>query len=108
MVLIDVLVLLRIRQPPRSTRTDTRFPYTTLFRSPRSAPGVDPNAPRSESRSSANLPGKPGKALSRNRERRLSVSCKLRMGLSPGHGGSPDVQTDSIELLRCTMSGWTR
>src|SRR3546814_13915565 len=22
-----------IRQPPRATRTDTRFPYTTLFRS---------------------------------------------------------------------------
>src|SRR3546814_2471548 len=26
-----------IRRPPRSTRTDTLFPYTTLFRSPRSA-----------------------------------------------------------------------
>src|SRR3546814_20869696 len=26
---------LRIRRPPRSTRTDTLFPYTTLFRSPR-------------------------------------------------------------------------
>src|SRR3546814_20160436 len=26
-----------IRRPPRSTRTDTLFPYTTLFRSP---PGV--------------------------------------------------------------------
>src|SRR3546814_1527517 len=26
-----------IRRPPRSTRTDTLFPYTTLFRSP--APG---------------------------------------------------------------------
>src|SRR3546814_20440050 len=25
------------RRPPRSTRTDTRFPYTTLFRSARSA-----------------------------------------------------------------------
>src|SRR3546814_17124510 len=25
-----------IRRPPRSTRTDTPFPYTTLFRSPRS------------------------------------------------------------------------
>src|SRR3546814_16161905 len=25
-----------IRLPPRSTRTDTLFPYTTLFRSPRS------------------------------------------------------------------------
>src|SRR3546814_18019654 len=24
-----------IRRPPRSTRTDTLFPYTTLFRSPR-------------------------------------------------------------------------
>src|SRR3546814_14460118 len=25
------------RRPPRSTRTDTLFPYTTLFRSPRSS-----------------------------------------------------------------------
>src|SRR3546814_17570629 len=25
---------LMIRRPPRSNRTDTRFPYTTLFRSP--------------------------------------------------------------------------
>src|SRR3546814_19054166 len=27
------LFLLKIRRPPRSTRTDTLFPYTTLFRS---------------------------------------------------------------------------
>src|SRR3546814_1609488 len=27
-----------IRRPPRSTRTDTLFPYTTLFRSSRSLP----------------------------------------------------------------------
>src|SRR3546814_19586585 len=27
------LFLLMIRRPPRSTRTDTLFPYTTLFRS---------------------------------------------------------------------------
>src|SRR3546814_6139406 len=26
---------LMIRRPPRSTRTDTLFPYTTLFRSPK-------------------------------------------------------------------------
>src|SRR3546814_15740058 len=26
-----------IRRPPRSTRTDTLFPYTTLFRSPRTS-----------------------------------------------------------------------
>src|SRR3546814_6032258 len=31
-----------IRRPPRSTRTDTPFPYTTLFRSARarSSPGI--------------------------------------------------------------------
>src|SRR3546814_14907797 len=28
---------LMIRRPPRSTRTDTLFPYTTLFRSPAGA-----------------------------------------------------------------------
>src|SRR3546814_15819007 len=27
-------IFLMIRRPPRSTRTDTLFPYTTLFRSP--------------------------------------------------------------------------
>src|SRR3546814_14588725 len=27
-------LFLMIRRPPRSTRTDTLFPYTTLFRSP--------------------------------------------------------------------------
>src|SRR3546814_6596442 len=30
-----------IRRPPRSTRTDTLFPYTTLFRSDRDRPGRD-------------------------------------------------------------------
>src|SRR3546814_3195208 len=37
-----------IRRPPRSTRTDTLFPYTTLFRSPVSARdgGARPRLPR--------------------------------------------------------------
>src|SRR3546814_15594184 len=30
---LRVFFFLRIRRPPRSTRTDTLFPYTTLFRS---------------------------------------------------------------------------
>src|SRR3546814_6230481 len=36
-----------IRRPPRSTRTDTLFPYTTLFRSAREANAeiADPNSP---------------------------------------------------------------
>src|SRR3546814_3857482 len=45
-----------IRRPPRSTRTDTLFPYTTLFRSPRASghgprrarPGVRPLPARSD------------------------------------------------------------
>src|SRR3546814_12607609 len=32
-VMFVVVVFLMIRRPPRSTRTDTLFPYTTLFRS---------------------------------------------------------------------------
>src|SRR3546814_20419297 len=32
-ILVCALFLLRIRRPPRSTRTDTLVPYTTLFRS---------------------------------------------------------------------------
>src|SRR3546814_1149150 len=31
--MINFSFCLRIRRPPRSTRTDTLFPYTTLFRS---------------------------------------------------------------------------
>src|SRR3546814_9965418 len=34
-----VVFLLMIRRPPRSTRTDTLFPYTTLFRSDGARPG---------------------------------------------------------------------
>src|SRR3546814_19116915 len=39
-----------IRRPPRSTRTDTLFPYTTLFRSsrPRPDPEVRGRLPRHE------------------------------------------------------------
>src|SRR3546814_9428729 len=33
-----VVFFLMIRRPPRSTRTDTLFPYTTLFRSPHRSP----------------------------------------------------------------------
>src|SRR3546814_18491393 len=36
LLLVDCVLyffVLRIRRPPRSTRTDTLFPYTTLFRS---------------------------------------------------------------------------
>src|SRR3546814_2358470 len=39
-----IFFFLMIRRPPRSTRTDTLFPYTTLFRS---RAGADPRRSRS-------------------------------------------------------------
>src|SRR3546814_2677172 len=48
-----VFFFLMIRRPPRSTRTDTLFPYTTLFRSPLPTPSLNcsfsslPNRPSS-------------------------------------------------------------
>src|SRR3546814_12196653 len=33
MIYVTVFFFLMMRRPPRSTRTDTLFPYTTLFRS---------------------------------------------------------------------------
>src|SRR3546814_16541062 len=35
-----------IRRPPRSTRTDTLFPYTTLFRSVAGGVALDADTPR--------------------------------------------------------------
>src|SRR3546814_14152193 len=35
---IDSIFFIMIRRPPRSTRTDTLFPYTTLFRAGSRAP----------------------------------------------------------------------
>src|SRR3546814_14656974 len=40
--LLFVVFDLMIRRPPRSTRTDTLFPYTTLFRSVAGAAGQNP------------------------------------------------------------------
>src|SRR3546814_12840297 len=37
--MLCMFFFLMIRRPPRSTRTDTLFPYTTLFRSERQAAG---------------------------------------------------------------------
>src|SRR3546814_16643947 len=42
MMIIFVFFFLMIRRPPRSTRTDTLFPYTTLFRSARRRPSGPP------------------------------------------------------------------
>src|SRR3546814_17438891 len=47
-----------IRRPPRSTRTDTLFPYTTLFRSIAAAPPAGARAAR-RSRNSCRVAPRP-------------------------------------------------
>src|SRR3546814_7241833 len=58
-----LVFFLMIRRPPRSTRTDTLFPYTTLFRSPQAA-GKDAEGSRGKRRllcpASAAPPGRQG------------------------------------------------
>src|SRR3546814_13527400 len=60
---------LMVRRPPRSTRTDTLFPYTTLFRSEARASG----GPHPEGRNEMEQLGEAGLAARRggpSRERR--------------------------------------
>src|SRR3546814_10163301 len=45
-----------IRRPPRSTRTDTLFPYTTLFRSAGSLPGTGARGSRHAGAGTADRP----------------------------------------------------
>src|SRR3546814_6244555 len=57
MVLL-LFFFLMIRRPPRSTRTDTLFPYTTLFRSGRAhRPGAAARPPGGCSRSCGSAAG---------------------------------------------------
>src|SRR3546814_21081001 len=51
-IIIVLFFLLMIRRPPRSTRTDTLFPYTTLCRSPC---GAAPNPYLSKERTNPRL-----------------------------------------------------
>src|SRR3546814_3953936 len=67
-----------IRRPPRSTRTDTLFPYTTLFRSklkagpaPRKLP---PNPRSSGGYSGGNKTGSGGRAYSKSKGKSSSYS----------------------------------
>src|SRR3546814_18689803 len=53
--MLTLLVFLMILRPPKSTRTDTRFPYTTLFRSldTKVARTLEPRAPHPRRRLAA-------------------------------------------------------
>src|SRR3546814_16126836 len=76
----DYIVLfffLMIRRPPRSTRTDTLFPYTTLFRS---TGGVGAPCEEEQTKCQPELHGRllglrRCSCLARGAERRSSAGC---------------------------------
>src|SRR3546814_15809899 len=88
-----------IRRPPRSTRTDTLFPYTTLFRSWRwhrrggPAPTLSKVRPRTAGRSS----GPPAAARTRRRARRRRRAA----GRTPSSGAALAVGPDALALGPC-------
>src|SRR3546814_7104469 len=63
-----------IRRPPMSTRTDTLFPYTTLFRSPRHRSAAQSSVPLAEQDATSTQCryGRPDVALEVCKRRRLS------------------------------------
>src|SRR3546814_14941277 len=66
------IFFIMIRRPPRSTRTDTLFPYTTLFRSPEAGTG---SSPRTAGSSPSAKPASEGRAAATRAPTR-SWPCK--------------------------------
>src|SRR3546814_5522067 len=106
MVLYVVFFFVMIRRPPRSTRTDTLFPYTTLFRSKRAglsrpaAPGRLADARRHHgvlpaccARSAGRVSGRTGGTARGGcgaavcGPRRCSGGARPRHGVLRGEGG---------------------
>src|SRR3546814_12131272 len=97
-----IIVFLMIRQPPRSTRTDTLFPYTTLFRSVLRGPlrKADPrhpaSAPRGRPCSSRSAPLPPS-AMRRNsgevRRRAQAVSGRPDAGRDRSEEHTSELQS---------------
>src|SRR3546814_20637215 len=81
MICLYVLVVffLMIRRPPRSTRTDTLFPYTTLFRSDRRFDLQEPRwAQGVATRRRGRLPRADGRRRAGQRERSEEHTSELQ------------------------------
>src|SRR3546814_6771675 len=80
------MFFLMIRRPPRSTRTDTLFPYTTLFRSPAQCLGWR--------RLESDL-----------RRRSLRYFCRGRPSTAAGHHDGTDRWQAAHDHHRCGAEG---
>src|SRR3546814_13485343 len=80
-----ILFVLMLRRPPRSTRTDTLFPYTTLFRS----------APYRTPRTQQRLPA--GPASQRQTAGRLPATVVSPRTAAQCHSGTGDTGSRQSE-----------
>src|SRR3546814_12353486 len=93
-VLLDfVFFFLMIRRPPRSTRTDTLFPYTTLFRSPGPDHGDHRHGP---------FAGHHGRGRGRGEGRPVRDPARAR--LRPGPGRSEEHTSELQSLMRISYA----
>src|SRR3546814_9061056 len=93
-----LLFLLMIRPPPRSTRTDTLFPYTTLFLSSPARRRARSRAPRGSSR--AHIGGGNDARAARRRP-----AARRATGSSPPsrRGGNKDRSEEHTSELQSLM-----
>src|SRR3546814_16615042 len=82
-----------IRRPPRSTRTDTLFPYTTLFRSPTRGP-----SPSRSIRASTMRPASTSAARVSPIPASISHSAKRHAGRAQQRAGFEDRQADDVRM----------
>src|SRR3546814_14696242 len=91
-LLLFLFFFLMIRRPPRSTRTDTLFPYTTLFRSARRTPPVpSPSARGGGTISAPRTGGDSGTGA--GRPQKIPASARPRPPTS-GAAGQTTASTD--------------
>src|SRR3546814_7433873 len=89
-----------IRRPPKSTRTDTLFPYTTRFRSARTEDGEPPRAdhPRSAARRAAS------RAAARSMTRSTAVATPQHSGTSTRTARSEEHTSELQSLMRISYA----
>src|SRR3546814_3082732 len=78
-----------IRRPPRSTRTDTLFPYTTLFRSAQIPSRVDP----------ASIPRDPASVVRLACPEPRRVLCLIAQGCAQRGIGRSEEHTSELQSL---------
>src|SRR3546814_1879799 len=88
-----------IRQPPRATRTDTLFPYTTLFRSPRSVRTRGPSR-----RAAADAPPPPYEAPRAGRPGAHRQSTAADFRRSPSTRRSEEHTSELQSLMRISYA----